>query len=74
MKKKPLTDKRGEVRELTREDLKQFRPVTETLPDALNAMLPERKPGSQIKPTKDQITLRIDHDVPEHLKAIGTGW
>lgn len=77
MKKKPLSDTTGEVRELTREDLKEFRPANETLPPGLNAMLPKRKPGQrgpQKNLTKDQITLRLDHDVVEHFKATGSGW
>ena len=77
MKKKSLTDKTGEVRELTRADLKGFQPASDTLPAELNAMLPKRKPGQrgpQKKTTKDQITLRLDHDVVEHFKATGQGW
>ena len=77
MKKKSLTDKGGEVRELTKDDLKKFRPPGEALPQDLAALLPKRKPGQrgpQKKPTKDQITLRLDHDVLEHFKATGPGW
>ena len=77
MKKKPLTDKAGEVRELTREDLRRFRPPAEALPPELDAMLPRRRPGQrgpQQKPTKDQVTLRLDRDVVEHFKATGAGW
>ena len=77
MKKKSLTDKGGEVRELTKDDLKKFRPPGEALPPHLAGLLPRRKPGQrgpQKKPTKDQITLRLDHDVLEHFKATGPGW
>ena len=77
MKKKPLTDRMGAVRELTRDDLKRFRPASECLPPNLAALLPKRKPGQrgpQKEPTKDQITLRLDHDVVEHFKATGAGW
>ena len=46
MKKKPLTDKSGEVRELTREDMKSFRPVAEVLPFFLVPFLdPRGRPG-----------------------------
>jgi hypothetical protein len=38
MKMKPLTDKSGEVRELTREDMKLFRPAAEVLPQDLLAV------------------------------------
>ena len=77
MKKKPLTDKDGEVRELTAEDMKLFRPAAEVLPPELLAVLPKRKPGQrgpQRTPTKEQITLRLDRDVVEHFKAGGRGW
>lgn len=77
MTKKPLSDKAGEVRELTREDFKQFRPAAEALPANLAALLPKRKPGQrgpQKHPTKDQVTLRLDHDVVEYFKATGDGW
>jgi uncharacterized protein (DUF4415 family) len=77
MKKKPLTDKGGEVRELTRADLKEFRSAKAALPPDLAAALPKRKPGQrgpQKKPTKEQITLRLDRDVVEHFKSGGTGW
>lgn len=77
MKKKPLTDKNGEVRELTQSDIEGFRPAHETLPPELVAVLPKRKPGQrgpQKGPTKDQVTLRLDHDVVEHFKAGGPGW
>jgi len=77
MKKKLLTDKRGEVRELTRAELKAFRQAGEALPPELAAVLPQRRPGQrgpQRSPTKDQVTLRLDHDVVEHFKATGPGW
>ena len=77
MKKKPLTDKAGEVRELTKDDLEKFRPAAQALPPDLAALLPKRKPGQrgpQKKPTKNQITLRLDNDVVEHFKATGPGW
>jgi len=77
MKKKPLTSKDGEVRPLTGEDLARFRTAPKVLPADLAAMLPKRRPGQrgpQSKPTKDQITLRLDQDVLEHFKAAGKGW
>jgi uncharacterized protein (DUF4415 family) len=77
MKRKPLSNRDGEVRELTRKDLRQFRPAGEVLPGDLAALLPKRKPGQrgpQKKPTKDQITLRLDRDVVAHYKATGRRW
>ena len=77
MKKKPLTNESGEVRPLTEEDWKEFRPAAEALPSDLVSILPKRNPGQrglQKRPTKDQVTLRLDHDVLEHFKSTGQGW
>ncbi len=77
MKKKSLTDEQGAVRQLTKTDLKAFRSASETLPGELATILPKRKPGQrgpQKESTKDQITLRLDHDVVKHFKATGPGW
>jgi uncharacterized protein (DUF4415 family) len=77
MKMKPLTDKSGEVRELTREDMKHFRPAAEVLPQELLAVLPKRKPGqrgAQKRPTKEPVTIRYSRDVLEYFRTTGPGW
>ena len=77
MKMNPLTDKSGEVRELTREDVKRFRPAAEVLPQALLAVLPKRKPGqrgAQKTPTKEPVTVRYSRDVLEYFRSTGPGW
>ena len=77
MRMKPLTDKSGEVRELTREDMKRFRPAAEVLPQELLAVLPKRKPGqrgAQKRPTKEAITIRYSRDVLESFRTTGPGW
>jgi len=74
---KPLTDKSGEVRELTREDMKSFRPAAEVLPQELLAVLPKRKPGqrgAQKMPTKEPVTVRYSRDVLEYFRSTGPGW
>jgi len=74
---KPLIDKSGEVRELTREDIKRFRPATEVLPQELLAALPKRKPGqrgAQKRPTKEPVTVRYSRDVLEYFRTTGPGW
>ncbi|MCX5824989.1 MAG: BrnA antitoxin family protein [Deltaproteobacteria bacterium] len=74
---KPLTDKSGEVRELTREDMKRFRPADEVLPPQLLAALPKRKPGqrgAQKRPTKEPVTIRYSRDVLEYFRTTGPGW
>jgi len=77
MSKKPLTDKDGEVRELTHEDIRRMRPIAEVLPAELLAILPKRKRGErgpQKTPTKEQVTLRLDNDVLAYFKERGPGW
>ena len=49
----PLTDQEGEVRELTVNDLKRFRPVEEILPPLFAAKLGAGKRGTLKAPTKD---------------------
>ncbi len=76
-KKKPLTNKQGEVRELKTEDFKRFRAAEDVLPHELLKVLPKRKPGQrgkQKKPTKEQITLRLSHDVLQQFRDTGSGW
>lgn len=77
MKRKPLTDDSGEVRELTREDIRSMRSAAEVLPPELAAILPKRKPGQrgpQHAPVKVQVSLRLDADVVALYKATGRGW
>ena len=77
MRMKLLTDKSGEVRELSREDIKRFRPSAEVLPQELLAVLPKRKPGQrgvQKTPTKEPVTVRYSRDVLEYFRSTGPGW
>ena len=77
MRKKPLTNKIGEVRELTREDLRAMRPAKEVLPDSLLTLLPRRKVGQrgqQKQPTKVPVTLRYSPEVVKYFKTTGKGW
>lgn len=77
MNRKPLTNKAGEVRELTREDIRRMRPAAEVLPADLLAILPKRKRGErgpQKTPTKEQVTLRLDPEVLAFFKKRGPGW
>ncbi len=58
--RKPLTDEEGEVRELTAEDLKRFRPAADVLTTTLKARLAIRKRGARISPSHQ----RASHDPP----------
>ena len=62
--------------EWTAEDFARARPAKEMMPPALYAELtaPRRTRGPGTKPAKAQVTLRLDRDVIEGLRATGRGW
>lgn len=69
----PLTDKEGEVRELTAEDLKHFKAAKEVLPPELLAVLPKRgRPPA--KTTKQAVNIRLSPDILAAFRATGRGW
>ncbi|MBF0294598.1 MAG: BrnA antitoxin family protein [Magnetococcales bacterium] len=68
---KPLTNEKGDVRELTPEDLRNFRPV-DALPSSLTRKLGVR--GVQKAPTKERITIRLSREVLDAFRATGRGW
>jgi uncharacterized protein (DUF4415 family) len=71
----PLTDEDGEVRELTAEDFKHFRPMREVFPELVEAFERARgQRGPQKAPVKDRVGLRLDHGVVEYFRATGAGW
>jgi uncharacterized protein (DUF4415 family) len=77
MKKKPLTNKSGHVRELKRVDIRTMRPASEVLPAKLLALLPKRKRGErglQKEPKKVSVTVRYSPEVVKYFKATGEGW
>lgn len=77
MKKSSLTDKSGEVRELTLEDMRVMRAAKEVLPSDLVDILPKRKRGQrgvQKHPTKVALTLRYSVEVVNYFKSTGAGW
>jgi uncharacterized protein (DUF4415 family) len=72
--RKPLTDEEGEVRELTLEDFKHFRPAAEVLSLSLQEKLGIRHRGPQKAPTKERTTIRLSRDVLDRFRATGAGW
>ena len=72
-KRKPFTDADGEVRELTREDMRHFKPL-DHFPELAKIIRSRGQRGPQKAPTKQQVTLRLDKDVVERFRATGTGW
>ena len=73
-KRKPLTNKDGEVRELMAEDFAAMRPTAEVLPELVASWRKRGERGPQKSPTKQQVTLRLDRDVVERFRATGEGW
>jgi uncharacterized protein (DUF4415 family) len=75
MNKNPLIDKDGEVRELTADELKKFRPISEVNPALLAKIkkgVGER--GPQKSPTKIPISIRVSPEVAEYFRSEGKGW
>jgi uncharacterized protein (DUF4415 family) len=73
---RPLTDEDGEVRELTSEDFKGMRPLSEIDPGLIEAVAEyRRKRGRPKSPApKIYIGLRMAPDVVESVKASGPGY
>jgi len=72
-KRKPLVDEEGEVRELTAEDMKQFKPIHEAgLPGSLMKKIGVR--GPQRAPTKVRVSLRLSREVVDYFRSMGDGW
>jgi uncharacterized protein (DUF4415 family) len=70
----PLTDEDGEVRELTAEDFKYFRPSSD-FPELMEAFERARgRRGPQKAATKERVGLRLDAKVVEHFRSTGPGW
>lgn len=72
-KRKTLTDKSGEVRELTTADFAKGVAFAD-LPEGLRKTLSSRKRGPQKTPTKELISIRLSADVLERFRGTGRGW
>jgi uncharacterized protein (DUF4415 family) len=76
----PLTDADGEVRELTAEDFKHFRPAAEVLLELFGAELATEllRPNKGGRPVADNpkifTGIRLDADVLESFRSTGKGW
>jgi len=71
-KRKPLTDLKGEIREISSADLKGFRTAREALPASVRRKVGVR--GPQKAPTKERITIRLSPEVVARFRATGEGW
>lgn len=74
-KQKPLINKAAEVRELTREDFRQMRPMREVDPVFVAKWEAEqRRRGRPIGRSKDVVSISLDKDVLAALRKSGSGW
>jgi len=67
---KALSDKDGNVPELSATDLKRFKPASEVAPHIVE----RHTRGKQTAPTKVQTTIRLDADLVAYFKVLGRGW
>lgn len=80
--RQPLTDKHGEVRELTEADFALARPIEQVMPPEFMQMVlahqaereADRRRGKQKAPTKQAITIRLSPEIITAFKATGKGW
>ena len=76
MDRPPLTDEDGEVRELTAEDFKDFRPIEEVHPGLADAMKAMRNKGGRpkVEHPRAHIAFRWDSQRVASIKATGKGY
>ena len=76
MKRPPLTDKDGEVRELTVEDFRNSQPLAEVHPELIAAMQRMKNRGGRPKAEtpKVHIGFRMAADLVAGIKAGGKGY
>ena len=61
--------------EWTEEDFANARPASEMMPPELyKALVEGRVRGPQKTPTKEAVSIRLDRDLVERLRATGPGW
>jgi uncharacterized protein (DUF4415 family) len=73
MTRKKLTNRAGEVRELTREDIAEMKPFKEAFP-ALHASWKCGRGRPPKEQPKQRLTLRLDTDIVSWLKEQGAGY
>jgi uncharacterized protein (DUF4415 family) len=73
---RPMTNKTGEVRELTEEDLRLFKPIDEVDPGMVEAMTEFRRKAGRPKAAapKVHIGFRLAADIVASIKATGRGY
>ncbi len=69
----PLIDEDGDVRELTREDFRNARPMREVDPELAEWSL-RRTRAKKGEPKKQSVQIRLSPEVIAFFKAKGPGW
>jgi uncharacterized protein (DUF4415 family) len=72
--RKPLIDDEGEVREITADDIANFKPFSALPAAEQNVLLKLRRRGPQKAPRKVPVSIRLSPDVADGLRATGSGW
>jgi uncharacterized protein (DUF4415 family) len=74
--RRPLTDRDGEIRELTAEEMRLFKPIAEVDPGMIEAMKEFRRKLGRPKADapKVHIGFRLASDVVASIKASGRGY
>jgi len=70
-KRKPLTNKAGEVRALKKEDFAAAKPLKQAFPQLA---LYSRKRAAMGEQHKQSVNIRMSPEVVAWFKAKGTGW
>jgi uncharacterized protein (DUF4415 family) len=72
----PLIDEEGEVRELTLDDLRHFRPAAEVLPpDLLQGLVTLKKRGRPAGSGQtEQVAIRVSSEALAKWRSSGKGW
>ena len=73
MKKQKMIEKNGEVRELSADDFKHMRPVSDVLPNLVKEIR-KAKGRPKTKNPKLSTTIRIEPGILEFFKKPGRGW
>ncbi len=74
--RRPLADKDGEVRELTADDMRLFKPIAEVDPGMVEAMTEFRRKVGRPKAVapKVHVGFRLAADIVASIKATGRGY
>ena len=70
-KSKPLTNKAGEVRALTRADFKRAQPLRDAFPDLAAFGRTRARKG---EPIKQAVSIRLSPEVIDFFQSKGAGW